>query len=218
MTVTYIYKGYGITDENGKAHLEYDSSGNPLTHSYTGTGAGEIDIVASLDSTIGDSSLVSETYSIYDYIKYDYGTQSDHNDIWTKIRGTESLTRGTEYTTLAEGTGDNFADIRTQIQNRDCVIEMDVRNDGSNSWITLLYQDSTQLTGCGLGQDKLNTWVHFKIVIEGTTVTYYRDNSTTPFVTRSNIVRDTSKALYFAYTTPQSVTKVDFKDFKVYPI
>lgn len=87
-----------------------------------------------------------------------------------------------------------------------------------NSWITILYQDSTQLTGCGLGQDKIDVWVHFKIVIEGTTIKFYRDNETSAFVTRTGITRDTSKPLYFGFSTPQSVTTVDFKDFKVYPI
>ena len=128
-----------------------------------------------------------------------------------------SLVRGEEYTTLSEGT-ETYAEIRTQILNSDCVIEMDVRNDMQNSWITMLYQDSTQLTGCGLGQDKINTWVHFKIVIEGTTIKFYRDNETSAFVTRTGITRDTSKSLYFSFCTPQTVTTVDFKDFKVYPI
>ena len=68
MTATYIYLGYGVTDNQGKAKLEYDSEGNPLTHSYTGTGAGEVDIVASLDNTITESSLVSETYELIDAI------------------------------------------------------------------------------------------------------------------------------------------------------
>ena len=71
MTATYNYLGYGVTDNQGKAKLEYDSEGNPLTHSYTGTGAGKVDIVASLDSEITDGSLVSETYELYDCLIYD---------------------------------------------------------------------------------------------------------------------------------------------------
>ena len=216
--VNYVYMGYGITDETGKAHLEYDSSGTPITHSYTGTGAGEVDIVASLDSTIGDSSIVSETYSLWDYIRYDYGTQSNHNDIWTPTTSTPTLTRGNDYSTINEGTG-SYAEYRTQIQNTDCVIEMDIRKvDGGNSWVTSLVQGSTQLTGCGVGTDKYNVWLHFKIVIEGTTIKFYRDDETSAFVTRNGITRDTSQPLYFGFSTPQDVTTVDFKDFKVYPI
>ena len=47
--MSYRYLGYGITDSNGEAKLEYDENGNHLDHSITGTGAGELDIVASLD-------------------------------------------------------------------------------------------------------------------------------------------------------------------------
>ena len=49
MTKHYVYKGYGITNENGVAHLDHDANGDPINHSYTGVGAGEIDFVASLD-------------------------------------------------------------------------------------------------------------------------------------------------------------------------
>ena len=58
---TYKYLGYGVTDENGVAHLDHDANGDPLTHSYTGVGAGEIDVLASLDNPITSSSIVSET-------------------------------------------------------------------------------------------------------------------------------------------------------------
>lgn len=64
----YRYLGYGITDENGIATLDHDSNGDPIDHSYTGTGAGEIDVVASLDddTEISDSSILSETYEVCD--------------------------------------------------------------------------------------------------------------------------------------------------------
>ena len=103
MTVTYIYKGYGITDENGKAHLEYDSSGNPLTHSYTGTGAGEIDIVASLDQTITDSSIISNTYTIEDCYFIEQGSSTTG---YTISGGTLTITDG-EFT-LTKGTGTSY--------------------------------------------------------------------------------------------------------------
>ena len=57
--VNYRYLGYGITNEQGIAHLDHDANGDPITHSYTGTGAGELDIIASLDDNtkISESSL-----------------------------------------------------------------------------------------------------------------------------------------------------------------
>lgn len=46
---TYTYLGYGTTDSNGVAKLDHDANGDAISHSYTGTGAGKIDVVASLE-------------------------------------------------------------------------------------------------------------------------------------------------------------------------
>ena len=58
------YLGYGYTNSQGIAKLEYDADGEPLTHSYTGVGAGKLDIVAE------SGSLQSESYAIYDCIVF----------------------------------------------------------------------------------------------------------------------------------------------------
>lgn len=78
MTVNYVYLGYGTTDENGIAKLDHDADGEEISHSYTGVGAGEVDVVASLDdsSTISESSLQSEPYSLIDAIFKDSSTQT----------------------------------------------------------------------------------------------------------------------------------------------
>ena len=67
----YRYLGYGTTDSNGIAKLDHDDTGSSIAHSYTGTGAGEIDVVASLDEEIVEGSIVSEIYEVWDYIKHD---------------------------------------------------------------------------------------------------------------------------------------------------
>lgn len=66
----YRYLGYGTTNSNGVAHLDHDPQGNPI-NGYTGTGAGEIDVVASLDNPIIDDSIVSEPYPVFDCPVYD---------------------------------------------------------------------------------------------------------------------------------------------------
>ena len=57
---SYRYLGYGTTDANGVAH-----------YTYTGTGAGEVDVIASLDNPISEGSIVSETYEVLDCIYID---------------------------------------------------------------------------------------------------------------------------------------------------
>ena len=101
----YRYLGYGVTDSNGVAHLDHDANGDSLSHSYTGVGAGEIDVLASLDNPIVDGSIVSETYSILDCIKYDKGILDDPQtrNIYDNVSA-NALTRTTEYTSLKEVT------------------------------------------------------------------------------------------------------------------
>ena len=101
--VNYVYMGYGITDETGKAKLEYNSSGTPITHSYTGTGAGKVDIVASLDQTITDSSIISNTYTIEDCYFIEQGSSTTG---YTISGGTLTITNG-EFT-LTKGTGTSY--------------------------------------------------------------------------------------------------------------
>ena len=67
--MVYKYLGYGVTDSNGVAKLDHDAEGQELQHSYTGVGAGEIDVVASLDNPIVDGSIVSGTFSVFDCYK-----------------------------------------------------------------------------------------------------------------------------------------------------
>ena len=88
--VFYRYLGYGTTDSNGEAKLEYDENGNHLDHSITGTGAGELDIVASLDKPISSGSIVSETYSIIDALFYCQGTTGNVNSNWVAESGLTS--------------------------------------------------------------------------------------------------------------------------------
>ena len=76
---SYRYLGYGTTDSNGVAH-----------YTYTGTGAGEVDVIASLDNPISQGSIVSETLSIYDTLWYD-----------TAITGTDKIWHNTDATTLS---------------------------------------------------------------------------------------------------------------------
>lgn len=86
------YLGYGYTNAQGVAKLEYDAEGNELTHSYTGIGAGKIDIVAE------SGGLQSETYEIMDAIVLDRATSSDYTNLFTSMTGiTRNATDSTAY-------------------------------------------------------------------------------------------------------------------------
>lgn len=78
--VSYRYLGYGTTNSQGVAKLDHDANGYEISHSYTGTGVGKVDVVASLDSSITSSSVVSNTYEVLDATFYD--TASNHITKW----------------------------------------------------------------------------------------------------------------------------------------
>ena len=106
--VSYIYLGYGVTDSNGIAKLDHNASGTSIDHSYTGTGAGEIDVVASLDSTIGSGSVVSQPYTVLDCGFYDSGLQATENTDWIVSSGTLSKSFTGDGKTIAPSTSTNL--------------------------------------------------------------------------------------------------------------
>ncbi len=213
----YRYLGYGVTDENGIAKLDHDPQGNPITHSYTGTGAGKVDIVASLDDEIDDSSLVSETYSIMDCLFYDSGA-NDSTATWTNWTGYEPvLTRNTEYCAMTIASGKTDARMYKQFTGDSLCIEFDVlvKSNSVSDTIATLRNNSTNVRGnfdlnrMGLG---LNTWHHIKMVYNGTTVVCSNNiNSTTYTYNINDLTR-------FYFQIGSNTSEVDFKNFVIYPI
>lgn len=154
----YRYLGYGITNEQGIATLDHDSNGNPITHSYTGTGAGELDIIASLDDStkISESSIQSVPYELWDTICYDTGTDSTHS-CWVDNSNIE-LTRSETGTTVLnkissnvylyanDGTTGDYDftpafciefDFELLTPNANCQIQLfDSSNNNFTTWIT----------------------------------------------------------------------------------
>ena len=75
--VSYRYLGSALTNANGVA-----------TFDYQGTGAGEIDVLASLDNPITDGSIVSGTFSVIDSILAFDGSSvtSNFNDVYNVVK------------------------------------------------------------------------------------------------------------------------------------
>ena len=151
MTTVYRYLGYGTTDSNGVAKLDHDANGDEISHSYTGTGAGEVDVVGSTDAPadISDGSFQSETYSIMDYIVYDTGYSDRDTSKWTNDRMTVT-TDGTGTTISRSGTG----------------------NYKSNNTITGDFQATIQLK-CSGGT------VRFGVIDSSSNTSYLARNNTT---------------------------------------
>ena len=108
---TYRYLGYGITNEQGIAKLDHDANNDPIDHSYTGTGAGELDIIASLDNDIdiSDSSIQSETYEVTDC--YWIEKSSTITGMYSVSGGTLTLDNGVFTLTRGSGTSYFYLDL-----------------------------------------------------------------------------------------------------------
>lgn len=203
MTKTLI--GTATTDSSGKA-----------TFTYTGVGAGELDILAETE----DGTLVSGTFTIDDTVWYDLGTDSTHSMFGTS--STMTVTYGNEYCTLSETTsGTNgvvVADTSHYIQPND-IFEFDfMQVDGSTVYASLYIRNKTN--GSSLANITLyalsksvNTWIHLKCQIIGSTLYVYVDDNPTP-VEREMSNTNTDYRLY--WTTPTDITELRFKNFKVY--
>jgi hypothetical protein len=217
MTTTYTPIGYGITDENGIAKLDHDMNGDSLTHSYTGTGAGKVDIVASLDSEIGDGSLVSETYELLDCKMYDDGTSSS-NSKWNIPNGC-TFSRNPESTEISESDASSWSQpMVNQALPPNVCIEFDFKqNDGLTT--SFFYAVNKQLStgyinGRGLSQfnGTLNTWYHVKIEVGETSTTTTMNN------TSSTFSYEAISQFYFGFWLSREISSIEFKNLRIYPI
>ena len=182
MTV-YKYLGYGVTNENGIAKLDHDAQGQEISHSYVGTGAGEIDVVASLDNPVVEGSIVSETYSILDALFYDEAISnakaSQYSDVTTdrsySDNGTtlsKTATSGTTYCNTVIGNTKNWFDFTKKYQ-----VDFDFSFERA---------DNSSAVGIGFGSNGFNLHNlfnsaltgngHLKIVTDGNTYQLYLDN------------------------------------------
>ena len=150
METDYIYLGYGKTDNTGKAKLEYDANGDPIDHSYTGTGAGEIDIVASTDDPqhISSSSL-QDTFSLLDALYYDKMTSATHTDSIWRVANCQII-REAEYTSFKSTSAWGSAYLGTTttqqalpIDTNTVVIEYDAIDVASSYNFNLRYNDGS---------------------------------------------------------------------------
>ena len=215
----YRYLGYGITNEQGIAHLDHDANGNPIDHSYTGTGAGELDIIASLDDNthISDSSIQSEIFEVIDATFKDIGTSTDYS-AWTGgsfKTSDNTLQRNDEYTTLtASETAYHYY---KSITDTDLCIEFDVNIkyiDGAfpirftkGIWTTIV---SYSISSLGLVNEQ---WHHLKLVKQGTSVTAYVDG-----VNKGSTLYSDTIDTFLIILSENNAQVMKYKNFCIYPI
>lgn len=203
---------------------EYDNSATYATDSngiidieMTGDGIGVITYEASYKFY---NRLLQETFVVWDTIKYDNATTSDHTDIWTKGNGSDNakLERKTEYTEFSEIVTGTDCILYTQITH-ECTIEFDIQivsTDYSRQW-GALGQSANANTRSSLFiplSKRDGDWHHVTIVFTNGTGTFQIDNETPTILNVNNY--DSSMNMYFRFLTGNEITGINFKNFKVY--
>ena len=131
----YTYLGWGTTDSNGVAKLDHDANDDPINHSYTGSGVGEVDVVASLDKPIVSGSVVSEPYNVWDTNFGDGGVTGNTNGGFYYTQDQTVVSRQTDNTgTTVTNLTSSLQTIRvnkpnTSIDEKDWVAPLNIEFD-----------------------------------------------------------------------------------------
>lgn len=162
--------------------------------------------------------FLQETYEVWDTLKFDNGTSTSHNDIWSD--NTEALTRASEYSTLKEGGSSNVV-LGLTIPSSNIRIEFDLyQADGGNTDFFYQFNQSGAYKNggsvCHLGKS-LNQWNHIVIDLPSSSGYHLLSDGVNTPVQRS-MTWDTTSNILFRLWTAGNMTELRFKNFKVYPI
>lgn len=212
----YTYLGWGTTDSNGVAKLDHDANDDPLSHSYTGSGVGEVDVVASLDKPIVSGSVVSQPSTVIDAICYDTGISGTANDsMWNDINSI--LKRTSDYSYL-DGVLWNTIVVKLNNSqslpfNNGICVELDVVE--VTGQCRIVFYDGSNHQNVWNSLDQYDDVGHWKFTLkDGKFKAQY--NNGTPFeIGDFNTSVSTFTAKLECYTNFQSFK---FKNFTMYPV
>ena len=202
------FLGESVTDSNGLA---------VLPDGYTGTGAGLVDIVAK--TTIDESTVVSQPYTVLDAIVYDkaYPTSNDYNsDMWF---GSPNWTINTDENGTTISTGTNTGYRLYTASSSGTSPYKDFTEDFAVEFIFIEYTGTVIMrVGNDTSKDKylsslgVTSGDVVKLEVSSSNIKYY--------VNGEEIVaqRETyqSGASFFSFRINTGSLK--YKDFKIYPI
>lgn len=181
------------------ATLTTDSNGE-ATYTYTGVGAGKIDLMAKY------RSLQSETYVVIDGVLFDSATSFD-SDKWTNqgVTASYSDTTGTTISTDSDyryGSKYSFTD--GLVVEFDLFIPSSIQNNPS----LYIRGQNTQLGSSAYSRD---TWHKIRIELGVSTLKIYCDDTNAVDTTLSN----PNSSFQFRVANQ---TSISFKNFVIYPI
>ena len=202
--------GSATTDTNGVASLN-----------YTGKGVGLLDIVAKCEN------VESNQIEIADCLYYDRGSQADHNTNHSNYNSYFTVSYTDDYTDLKENSanhgrysvtsGGNYLPIPFGYR-----IECDVKCvDGasSNTPFRIINPNATSNITSSITISALNmtvnTWCHCILDITSDGIIVTREDGTT---TTKSLPNGVTSAVAMAFWGNDSITEIQFKNLKIYPV
>ena len=164
---------------------------------------------SSISATVKDKSI--------EYIKWDIGKTTNHNNIWSTNTTTSSIivTRTEEYTEFKEATTSNLGNSVSGLTDS-CIIEFDYYQvDGEmNSFMQLLDTNNNQSYNGGINLSYFNggvgNWYHIKLQIQNGVLTATNTTNGTSFT--RNLINTPTK---FNFWTSSLITAIRFKNFVI---
>lgn len=213
--------GYGYTNANGVATLDYDAEGNELSSSgYVGQGVGEVDISAS--AVIDGSTFVSETYSVWDTINYDNAIDGDAREIWNAPTGSGILSRLEDSSKFYEESGSQSL-LTTTISVKDnFCIEFDAKipSTATNMDFILFIQSGSNISKSQFNNVSApaDTWCHFKLTIDSSLTDSYDLYcvETDKHHKQASGINTSGGTLYWGFRINNSSNYVQFRNVKIY--
>lgn len=212
--------GTGITNSNGVATLDTAPDGTTaLTHSYTGVGAGKIDVVAE------SGSLQSEPYVLTDCLIFDDCTSEvsgrwyNYNNVLTVsyASGGVTVTKPSDDGTSARYLYYNDPTISTtkiggyNTLTTPMCIEFDCSSITGS--VQLVFVDNATPTANQRFIDMTATG-HYKIILDGSTVKVYLDG--TEITTTSLALTGSNTQFRLGFNAPDE--SITFNNLAIYPI
>lgn len=215
--MVYKYLGYGVTDSNGVAHLDHDANGDKIQHSYTGVGAGEIDVVASLDKPITDGSIVSETYNVLDCTYCDIATTGQKNTKWYNQSSSwtigEPSSDGTVVSILGTSGNQFLSGVDATTWGRatvySCPIAVEVEIVELTTGTPQLEIRGNNFTSVGISKTGI-----YRIESTGTKVRKYRNGE----LIEPESDRELTGTHIIGFRNSSADCEFKYKNYKVYPI
>ena len=201
--------GYGYTNAGGVATMDYDANNRPIPeHGYVGVGAGKINMRVECRS-------VSETYEVLDCMFCDMCPTPNpkwwnHNNAISvstdgDVKVLTTTANANQYRPASEQTSDSTKVISFPSS---FICEFEV-TEITGSWVLQTYDGSVNQN------PYISTTGRYKIVYDGETAKYYKDDATSPFSQKGGFTGLDAMVGFQCWSSGQTLK---YKNWKLYLI